>query len=165
MASFFDGIRSLVSGSMRDVIGSARRGSLSQLSGYVPRLGRNVAIGAGIGATYGAMSDNTSVLGGAFMGALGGGMYTGGRLATSMGVSAAAMSSRARGHLTGMGMAQSWARQMYASGAASVGHIGSYLRSGEPVQKIKGLWGGASRYMDRAVGAFNYGYYGTRMTR
>jgi hypothetical protein len=57
--------------------GSAWRGANSMWRG-MPAAGRTAAMGAGIGGLYGAIADDTSVLGGAAMGA---GIGLGGRYA------------------------------------------------------------------------------------
>jgi hypothetical protein len=119
----------------------------------------NMAMGAGVGGLYGAYSNDTSVLKGMGMGAVGG-----------LGASVYSHFDKALyGSMRGLGMVDSlrgigknmmtdvradmnWLRGM----ASSSRNLGATLRSAQPINRIKGMW-------NHAAGTFNRGYYDVRM--
>lgn len=173
LGNIIAGLKEAAGGLGRMGIESARRGALGRMAGYAPtRLGRNMAIGAGVGAAYGAFSDDTGIIAGAAMGGLGGFGYTGGRLAASIG--AQTLASRGARSLGAGGMARSmarsWSSQMLNAAIGSGQHMGAYLGSQQPINKIQGLYnratsaiGRVSSAMGGLAGDFNRGYYGVNM--
>lgn len=118
--------------------------------GTSTRLGRNLLSGAGVGAAYGAFSDNNTMIGGALQGAMMGGMFSAGR------IGAGAIAGRVMGRNQNIGAA-------FLSGSRfSVGSMGlsmmnsvrnfavdfgnsSGIRANEPLTRISGLaasWAG-----------------------
>jgi hypothetical protein len=102
-------------------------------SAWASQAGRRMIIGAGAGAAYGAMSDNTSVLGGAAMGAVAG-RYTGAGLRrAALGYRGIGVASPGlRGALSGFGKG--------VTNTLRMDYRGARMLSNRGIGKMRGIY-------------------------